>query len=101
MLILQERSGPRSVSDGDSYTPPTINFSPKSRAVSGGVLDRERKLAVGKRNCLTLHCPHQNEFCIKQGSNENNFIVHNCEGAKSQDSVAETGNRTDAARLPT
>ena len=32
---------------------------------------------VGEREiiCLSLHCHHQNEFCIKMGSDENHFNV--------------------------
>ena len=34
-------------------------------------------MEVGEREiiCLSLHCHHQNEFCIKMGSDENHFNV--------------------------
>ena len=36
----------------------------------------------GKREIiyLSLHCHHQNDFCIKMGSNESHFSFINCEG---------------------
>ena len=37
----------------------------------------------GKREiiCLTVHCHHQNDSCIKIGSDEGHFnVVINCEG---------------------
>ena len=42
----------------------------------------------GKREIiyLSLHCHHQNDFCIKVGSDESILMFHNCEG-QSQDSV--------------
>ena len=37
---------------------------------------------VGEREIiyLLLHCHHQNDFCIKVGSNESHLMFHNCEG---------------------
>ena len=34
-------------------------------------------MEVGEREIiyLSLHCPHQNDFCIKMGSNESHFNV--------------------------
>ena len=34
-------------------------------------------MEMGKREIiyLTLHCHHQNDFCIKMGSNESHFNV--------------------------
>ena len=29
---------------------------------------------------LSLHCHHQNDFCIKVGSDEGHFNFHSCEG---------------------
>ena len=29
---------------------------------------------------LALHCHHQNDFCIKVGSDESHFKFHICEG---------------------
>ena len=29
---------------------------------------------------LSLHCHHQNDFCIKMGRDENHLIFRNCEG---------------------
>ena len=28
---------------------------------------------------LSLHCHHQNDFCIKVGSDESHFKVYNCD----------------------
>ena len=36
---------------------------------------------------LTLHCHHQNDFCIKMGSNESHFSVSLIVRGESQDSV--------------
>ena len=37
---------------------------------------------------LSLHCHHQNDFCIKMGSDESHFTVSaGSDGQKSQDSV--------------
>ena len=33
---------------------------------------------------LSLHCHHQNDFCIKLGSDESHFNVYNCEGQSYQ-----------------
>ena len=37
----------------------------------------EGGMEVGEREIiyLSLHCPHQNDFCIKMGSNESHFNV--------------------------
>ena len=36
----------------------------------------------------SLHCHHQNDFCIKMGSDESHFNVSvGSDGTKSQDSV--------------
>jgi len=39
-------------------------------------------LEVGEREILylSLHCRHQNDFCIKVGSDESHLMFHNCEG---------------------
>ena len=38
--------------------------------------------------CLSLHCHHQNDSCIKMGSDDSSFnISEGSEGQKSQDSV--------------
>ena len=29
---------------------------------------------------LLLHCQHQNDFCIKVGSDDSLLMVYNCEG---------------------
>ena len=29
---------------------------------------------------LSLHCHHQNDLCIKAGSDESHLMFHNCEG---------------------
>ena len=29
---------------------------------------------------IDIHCHHRNDFCIKVGSDESHFNVHNCEG---------------------
>ena len=29
---------------------------------------------------ISLHCHHQNDFCIQVGSNESHLMFHNCEG---------------------
>ena len=29
---------------------------------------------------LSLHCHHQNDSCVKVGSDESHFNVYNCEG---------------------
>ena len=29
---------------------------------------------------LSLHCHHQNDFCIKVGSDESHLMFHNCHG---------------------
>ena len=29
---------------------------------------------------LSLHCVHQNDFCINVGSDESHLMFHNCEG---------------------
>ena len=36
---------------------------------------------------LSLHCHHQNDSCIKMGSNGSHFDVINCDGHKSEDCV--------------
>ena len=41
--------------------------------VEGGMEGVEREILY-----LSLHCHHQNDFCIKMGSDECHF--HNCEG---------------------
>ena len=39
-------------------------------------------------NDLTIHCQHQNDFCIEMGSDENHFYVtFIAKGAKSHDGV--------------
>ena len=37
-------------------------------------------MEVGGEGYLSLQCHHQNDFCIKVGSDESHFNVHNCEG---------------------
>ena len=32
-------------------------------------------MEVGKREIISLHCHHQNDSCIKMGSNESHFNV--------------------------
>ena len=49
------------------------------RAVEGG---GERETIY-----LSLHCHHQNDPCIKMGSDESHFNVSQLWGTKSQDSV--------------
>ena len=36
----------------------------------------------GKREIiyLSLHCHHQNDSCVKVGSDESHLVFHNCEG---------------------
>ena len=37
----------------------------------------------GGERCIIYilqHCYHQNDFCIKTGSNEGHLMFHNCEG---------------------
>ena len=36
---------------------------------------------------VSLHCHHQNDFCIKMGSDESYFNVSVGSGGQSQDSV--------------
>ena len=44
------------------------------------------------RLCLTLHCKHENDFCIKMGSNVSHFNVSlNCEG-QSHKTVSKDDN---------
>ena len=49
--------------------------------------------SVGKEEIiyLTLHCPHQNDFCIKVGSDESHFnVLLICEGPSLKGSVHRT-----------
>ena len=41
----------------------------------GGEGERERAIIY-----LSLHCHHQNDFCIKEGSDESHLNVSYCEG---------------------
>ena len=44
------------------------------------------------RLCLTLHCKHENDFCIKMGTNVSHFNVSlNCEG-QSHEKVSKDDN---------
>ena len=46
-------------------------------------------MEVGEREIiyLSLHCQHQNDFCIKTGSDESHFNVSVGSDGQSQDSV--------------
>ena len=46
-------------------------------------------MEVGEREIiyLSLHCHHQNDFCIKMGSDESHFNVSVGSDGQSQDSV--------------
>ena len=41
----------------------------------GAARERERSVCVREIIYLSLHCHHQNDSCIKMGSNENHFNV--------------------------
>ena len=49
----------------------------------------EGGMEVGEREIiyLSLHCHHQNDSCIKMGSDESHFNVSELRRTKSQDSV--------------
>ena len=58
-------------------------------------------MEVGEREIiyLSLHCHHQNDSCIKMGSDESHFNVSVGSGGQSQDSVHKPGWVTVMCRL--
>ena len=52
-----------------------LNITGTIRLISGGEKGRKRVRRLGGEVDLSLQCHHQNDFCIKMGSEESHFNV--------------------------
>ena len=50
--------------------------------------------------CLSLHCHHQNDSCIKMGSDESHFNVSEESDGQSQRTVSTNHNRSEEKGEP-